>query len=509
VAGQLLLEAERIEKGLKGAPDAAALLRSYTEAEHPWCMLDTHHRHLERRTHRFDFDPGGGHRRLEQLLARARDRYTEVGAKLAEGFLRAYEAARFRIPGILRQREIFAKRVKPFLGSQKTAYVWVDALRFEMGRELAHELAEEFDVTTESALATVPTITESGMASLLPLPEEPPAMVAAGAGKLALRIDGTVIKDRPKRIDFLREHAAASLSDVKLEDLPGKPKQAAAKAIKEALFVLVTFQEIDALCEADNIHQARLTMDDILHELRRAFHSLSELGIERIVVAADHGYLFGEEAGSEMTIDPPGGVTANLHRRVWIGNGGATDPACLRAKLADFGLDCEWDLVTPWNFARFKTQGARAYFHGGLSPQELVVPVLTLERKQATPRHQPQIDWALTLGSPKITTRFLSVTVGGRVTGLFDLAPPRVRVEVRGAGGSLSTLVSASYGLQEGTGDVTLRPEQQDPKSIDPLAVALMINGEPADAAVSVCLLDAETGAELARLSDVPLEISL
>lgn len=45
------------------------------------------------------------------------------------------------------QREVFEKHVKPSLGEKKIAYVWVDALRFEMGLELARLFKEDFKVS--------------------------------------------------------------------------------------------------------------------------------------------------------------------------------------------------------------------------------------------------------------------------------------------------------------------------------------------------------------------------
>ena len=39
------------------------------------------------------------------------------------------------------------------------AYVWVDALRYEMAYELAQALSLDADSEIEAALATVPTIT--------------------------------------------------------------------------------------------------------------------------------------------------------------------------------------------------------------------------------------------------------------------------------------------------------------------------------------------------------------
>jgi hypothetical protein len=106
-------------------------------------------------------------------------------------------------------------------------------------------------------------------------------------------------------------------------------------------------------------------MDEALHELRRAFRVLGELGIDTIVLAADHGYLFGDELGSDMKIDPPGGDTADLHRRVWVGRGGTADASYLRIPLADFGVGGDLDIAVPWNFAGFKVKGgSKAYFHG-------------------------------------------------------------------------------------------------------------------------------------------------
>src|SRR5262245_14868229 len=141
VSGQLLCEADRLAKEIQSpSADAKTLFHAYTDTDRPWCLLDTYHRHMERRCHNFDFDLGDRHRGLEQLIAKARHRYMEVGSVLAERFLRRFHEAKFHIPGVLRQSEVFAKRVKPKLAEGKTAYVWVDALRFEMARELARTL---------------------------------------------------------------------------------------------------------------------------------------------------------------------------------------------------------------------------------------------------------------------------------------------------------------------------------------------------------------------------------
>ena len=61
-------------------------------------------------------------------------------------------------------------------------------------------------------------------------------------------------------------------------------------------------------------------------------------------------------------------------------------------------------------------------------------------------------------------------------TGLFDIEPPKVRVELQAKGKTVSRAVSASYGFEEATGDVALRKDEENPKTIAPNTVTLMVS---------------------------------
>src|SRR5688572_33092841 len=106
-------------------------------------------------------------------------------------------------------------------------------------------------------------------------------------------------------------------------------------------------------------------MDGVLRDLRRGLKVLSDLGAKKLILVADHGHLFADEIGEDMKIDAPGGKTADLHRRVWVGEGGTLDKAVLRAPLSSLGIESDLDIATPWNTAVFKVAGGNlAYFHG-------------------------------------------------------------------------------------------------------------------------------------------------
>ena len=214
-----------------------------------------------------------------------------------------------------------------------------------------------------------------------------------------------------------------------------------------------------------------------------------------------------------MKIDAPGGKTADLHRRVWIGEGGTADASFMRTSLRSLGVESEFDIATPWNFAVFKVAGGNVnYFHGGLSPQELIIPVLTMTPKAHLQTGSPKgISWKLTKSAEKLTTRFFSVQITGTTTSLFEVELPKVRVELRSKGKPISTPVSASYGFEEATGDVLLRISNIDGKHIEPNTVTVMVSAddESLPKTVSIALLDATTGAELAAIEKIETAISL
>jgi hypothetical protein len=244
--------------------------------------------------------------------------------------------------------------------------------------------------------------------------------------------------------------------------------------------------------------------EDVLREIGRAIRRLFEAGVQKIILTADHGHLFGEDMSNDMKIDAPGGNTATLHRRVWIGEGGNADPACLRTKLSDFGIDGDFEISTPLGFAVFKIQGSKAYFHGGLSPQELIIPVVTLiPEGQKITDQQGVMNWELVPGKSKITTRFYTVQIKGTRSDLFG-TPPKVHVEIRAKRKNISQTVAASYGFEEATGDVQLKFSEEQPNSIEPNTVTLMLTDTSA-ATVAVCLLDAATNVELARIDDIKM----
>jgi len=503
-AAAVMAEAARVESALRGKSwRADALLSNYALGETPWCALDTAQRHLERSFSYFDVD----HRRhdsLIKLVTHARQRYADVAGALADTFVHAYADSQFMIPGVLLQADVYRDRVASQKG-ERIAYFLVDGLRFEMATDLLLLLDDSWQRDLTIALATPPTITEIGMAALLPGAERGITVVSGTGGKLAAVVDGAKLKDRKDRIKHFNANVAGKPVVTTLSTLAPLSSDKLRKELEAAGTVLVTASdEIDGIWEKDPA-LARRIMDDALNQLRRGIHALFQLGFTAAIITADHGFLFGAKLTEGQLIDAPGGDTAALKRRAWIGKGGSAVPGTLRKPLSALGVGGDLELVTPYNLSCFKVPGGgMEYYHGGLSLPELAIPVLTVRSGAVQPAPgDNQTRWALKLGSATITARFISVTVEGSTAGLLAAEMPMIRVEVRSKSDVLSVPVSATYGFDESTKDVQLAAVPGEPQAIRANTITLMITEETDAKQVTICLIDAKSGRILATLDKV------
>jgi hypothetical protein len=505
-AGQLLVRASEIEKALqKQTFTWTEIVERYT-GEANWAELDTLHRRLERRASSLEFALATPAAEVDQLVHAVRRRHQDVSGALAEQFIRAWRAEGFSVGSHIRQTDIYDRYVAPVLTGHRTAYVLVDALRWELARELPEILGGDFESKTELAIGTAPSITEVGMAALLPSASS--GLQIGGTTKVQVSLHGQVLKNRADRIAYLKERAGVTVVDLKLEDPRGFRRKL--KDTEDPTLIFVTSREIDQSGE-DEMTAAREHMERVLTHLGLALRKLAEEGVERFVITADHGYLYGEELGESDKIDPPGGKTVLCHRRVWAGQGGAASESYLLTEVSRFGTKSDLEMAVPWNLAAFRTAGPTAYFHGGLSPQEILLPVIVVTPiAAALAKGAKKLTWEVSLGSTKVTTRFLSVRIQARSQGLFAESWPVVRVEVRVGGEVCAIPVSGSYGFQESTGAVALRSLEAEPTATEVNTVALMLTSKaPSRGTVTIHLVDAATNVELKKLENVEVSLAI
>ena len=411
-------EIEKVRLALgKANSNPAKWVHAYA-AEDGWFCVDSLQRRLETWVAKMDEEP-----ETEKGLAVVRREHEELLKKMADGFAKLLTGAAWTVPGALHQTRIHPEVVQAMGG--RVAYFFVDAMRFEMGVELARQLEGTKDLTVRPAIAALPTITPVGMAALLPGASASFSVVEQ-KGKLAASIEGTTMSDLGERLTFLKAKVPDAM-DIPLGKLLGTSTSQLSKSIGDASLVVVRSQEIDALGESVDELTARAAMEGVIGNVARAIRKLASAGIEHFVVTADHGHQFSIRKHDNMKTDNPGGNTVDIHRRCWIGHGGTTPPGTVRVSGAELGYDTNLDFVFPTGLGVFRAGGGLSFHHGSVSLQELVIPVVSL-RIPLRDSKMPTGKVAQLRGVPdKITNRTFGVRV--LVVGdLFTTEPVALRV---------------------------------------------------------------------------------
>ena len=368
------------------------------------------------------------------LMRHARKTYRRVNDHVHGAFLRHLEASGWPPSRRLASVDIFEKRVAPKLqeSGHKVALILIDALRYELGVELAKELGDEGQVQLEEALAQLPTVTEVGMASLLPGAGEG-LHIRDREGKLIVAIHEQQVATVAQRMEVLRKRYGQRLAETTLRsfsrgefDVPGA-----------AELLVIRSNELDSDFES-NPEAAPGRINRTFQQTRSAIRRLADLGFEDAYIATDHGFHLNttDEPGDVCTRPPGNWVTC--HGRILLGDGSA-DSANLVMPAEALGIRGDYKQVAmPRALVAYRA--GMTYLHGGASLQEAVVPLLgvRLHIPERTTGKQPSVSVEYRPGITKITTLVPVITVEAMAADLFSQDEPiRILVEAQDARGEV------------------------------------------------------------------------
>lgn len=459
-----------------------------------WHRTDRLHRLMETMIANLDQEP-----EMDRGIAMVRRAHDDLVKEMAERFTLSVQSAGWAVEDVVSQRRVYSDFVNQ--GAGTVAYFWVDALRFEMGIELAAQLSGVEDLQVRAALSAIPSITSLGMAALLPGASASYSVVEK-EGKLAAKVDGAVLRSLSDRQQFLKSRVPEAV-DLTLGKVLHTSSNKLSALVQKHPVVVVRSQEIDFAGETDRDLLARQVMEGMISNLVRGVRRLAAAGVQRFIVTADHGHLFAERRDEDMRTDNPGGKIVEIHRRCWAGYGGTTPPGTLRVTGAELGYDTDLDFVFPRGLGVFKTPGALSYHHGGISLQELVIPVITCRVPAATAAATTGPTVSLSGVPDAITNRALG---GLRLTAdedLFAESVVLVRVELRapdgGVAGAAGMAVGANFDATRNV--VELKPGCE-------ASVGLMLMRDDCEK-VKIVVYDPVTDAVLTQTKYIPLRLGI
>lgn len=278
-----------------------------------------------------------------------------------------------RIMEVPQQADFYKNRIRN--ADSRVFVVISDALRYEVAVSLAEQLRREkqADVKLQDVQGIFPTITKFGMAALLPHEE---LGVELHGDILKVMVDG-VSTDAGYRDKVLKSAKANSMA-VKYKDLVGA-KRAERSAMVKGMDVVYIYH--DTIDEASHTADSMVfpACDDAIQELKNLVNIIcNDFGATHILFTADHGFLY---TYSPLTEDDKIDKTGFVNRIVEYGRRYAimtrgSDPDYLQ-KVDFLGGGTEYDAFAPKENVRIKMNGSGLNFvHGGISLQEMVVPVI-------------------------------------------------------------------------------------------------------------------------------------
>lgn len=425
------------------------------------------------------------------VIAACRARYLEMTAPWQATFQAAVEREGWPPEAVKRQTQVFDLHVAPDLAERrKTAYVLVDSLRYEMGRDLADALAALGAVRVEVAATVLPPITPFGMAALLPGADGALTLVQDGAD-LDPAINGTPLPDLAARKAFVKARFGDRVLDLTVEEAlqltPARRRQVTAVDL-----LIVRSRDIDSLGDSPSLFQARLLISEVIGDLKAVAHRLSDLGFSKLVFAADHGHVLLPEIPPGDALSAPPGHWRLRKRRALLGAGQGRTAGTLTLPATHVGIRGPVEeLVVPTGFKTFGNGGG--YFHEGLSLQECLTPVVVVQTRRPT----------TAAGASEVTIsyrsdRFTSTIIGLklRATSMLETIVP-VRLEAFDGAGPRAQSVGRAADCDArdpATGEITLVVGEDTP-------VPLVIDPDFQGAALEVRVSDPKTGAIYHRLT--------
>jgi len=290
---------------------------------------------------------------------------------------------------------------KTFINNNKTktAVIISDALRYGCGVELKYELDKNptWTNTIQPMLSTVPSYTALGMASLLPNRE------IKYENKTVL-VDGKPCSNPEERGKILQYYNPDSIA-IKFDKIDSLKRHELRELTKGKNLVYIYHDQIDA--RGDNAP----TENEVFAASQEAIEEITKLttrlidsaNFTRVIITADHGYIYKRgslEDSDKVNLET---IPALYTKRRFLLTNEETDIPGTKCLSLDYINNENIYVTVPKGVDVFKLKGPGLnYVHGGLSLEEVIVPVIEVKSKKGG-KNQRTVELQLIGSGNKIT----------------------------------------------------------------------------------------------------------
>ena len=403
---------KRYQAEAPAATTMGELMAGYASS---WHLVDRRYREL--RLHYGHVSQGRFGQSLDPAVGAAEARYdsflSDCAARWQEHLL---DEGPWPNASLLSQADFFrdhvARRAPEATPGHRVGVIVSDALRYECAADLAERLnaskmkglAGRSRATVEARAGMVPSYTQLGMAALLPAGKMEVDPATALVTKDGLSTTGT--KARQAFMAAVIPGSLAYQADELPDDL--------VNAIAELPAIFVYHNVIDRV--GDKLATERRTfraVEDALAEIERITARLLQAGCGTVLVTSDHGFIYQDrdlepkdfaDVDGLQLLKGAKGVDSEQTRRFVISDVLPKSSLLIEYTSSELSLIGGHLIGVPRGAMRLRLSGSGARFvHGGVSPQECVVPVVVVEQTKAKAAAHQSGASAFPVGRPVIT----------------------------------------------------------------------------------------------------------
>ena len=287
---------------------------------------------------------------------------------------------------VLLQSKFYERCVKPFLNKDnKVCVIISDALRYEIGDELLSLIRQEdrYDAQLEPALSMLPSYTQLGMAALLPNNE----LALANNDTGTVLVDGLSSQGTVNRIKILNQGITQRSRAVKADAFMALNKEDSRALLRDHDVLYIYHNRIDATGDKrESEERVFEAVEETLQELIKLIKKLTGANANNLIVTSDHGFIYQNRALDESdfsAVEPEGNPVLFYDRRFVLGLGLKELPSLRKFKSTELGLVGDVEVQIPKSINRLRLKGSGSRFvHGGASLQEVVIPIIKINKKR-------------------------------------------------------------------------------------------------------------------------------
>ena len=361
---------------------------------------------------------------LEPLREQVEKRYTNKFVyELGNAWQKQVDQVeRWASAAVRSQQSFYRDYVEKLVRDDKKAVVIIsDALRYEVAEELGSRIRQEGPLRRR-------TRGHARSATELHAARHGGVAAAPHAQALSRREDSTCRRQatngtgpRSKIIETVGGMA------IQAENFRALSPEERRELFKNNQVLYIYHDRIDATgdkmgTERQVFEAANDTLRDLVDLVKKAANA----NATNLFVTADHGFLFQDDELPDqffLSQKPQGDNILVTNRRYVLGNGLKVDDAFTTFQAAQLGLDGDIEVQIPKSIHRLRLAGGGSRFvHGGATLQEVVVPVLVINKKRKSDTR---------LVNVKVLPETDKINTGQLVVKLFQSEPVTDKVQAR------------------------------------------------------------------------------